>query len=40
VYRNIADLEAIMEYADKEKVQKASVVGGGVSYLSSDAGCH
>lgn len=31
VYRNIADLEKIMEYAEHDGVTRASVVGGGVS---------
>ena len=31
VYRNVADLEAIMEYAEKPGVRRAAVVGGGVS---------
>ena len=34
VYRNIADLEKIMDYADQEHVTRASVVGGGVRSLA------
>lgn len=31
VYRSIADLEAIIEYAQRPGVTRASVIGGGVS---------
>lgn len=30
VYRNVSDLEAILDYADKPEITRASVVGGGV----------
>lgn len=30
VYRNIADLEAIIAYSERPDVKSASVVGGGV----------
>lgn len=35
VYRNISDLERIMDYASREKVGKASVVGGGLLGLEA-----
>lgn len=35
VYRNVSDLEAIMDYADKPEITRASVVGGGVRPLAS-----
>ncbi|GAA6022628.1 hypothetical protein JCM8202_005024 [Rhodotorula sphaerocarpa] len=35
VYRNVADLEAIMDYADKPEVTRASVVGGGLLGLEA-----
>lgn len=31
MYRSIADLEAIIEYAQRPNVTRASVIGGGVS---------
>lgn len=33
MYRNIADLEAIIAYAERAEVTSASVVGGGVCLL-------
>lgn len=35
VYRSIADLEAIIKYADHPEVTRASVVGGGVRLVPS-----
>lgn len=35
VYRNVADLEAIMDYADQAEVTRASVVGGGLLGLEA-----
>ncbi|GAA5913645.1 uncharacterized protein JCM6883_004036 [Sporobolomyces salmoneus] len=35
VYRNIADLESIIEYAEQDYVQRASVVGGGLLGLEA-----
>ncbi|GAA5857736.1 hypothetical protein JCM1840_000889 [Sporobolomyces johnsonii] len=35
VYRNVADLEAIMDYADRPDVSRASVVGGGLLGLEA-----
>lgn len=35
VYRNISDLNAIMEYADKPEVTRAVVVGGGLLGLEA-----
>lgn len=34
VYRSIADLEGIIQYAERDNVTKATVVGGGVSIPS------
>jgi nitrite reductase (NAD(P)H) len=31
VYRNIADLEGLIKYAERPEIKTASVVGGGVS---------
>lgn len=33
VYRNISDLEKIMDYAEQPHITRASVIGGGVSRL-------
>ncbi|BGO91811.1 hypothetical protein NBRC10512_007608 [Rhodotorula toruloides] len=35
VYRNVSDLEAIMDYADKPEITRASVVGGGLLGLEA-----
>jgi len=35
VYRSISDLDAIIEYAEKQEVQKAVVVGGGLLGLEA-----
>jgi nitrite reductase (NAD(P)H) len=34
VYRNIADLEGLIKYAERPEIKTASVVGGGVSVPS------